>query len=70
MQSGFYFIGDESSLYNLDEGDTFAIRYNPARPERYFSSEYTMPFWWKFWAVLIAAFALVFLYILTVVGCV
>jgi hypothetical protein len=63
IQSGTFFIGNQSSLYNLDENDTFPIRYNPTRPERFFSSEYTIPFWWKWWAVLIGAFAAVFLYV-------
>jgi len=64
IQSGSFFVGDQSSLYNLDEGDSFPVQYNPTRPERFYSSEYTIPFWWKFSAIMIAAFAAVFLYVL------
>jgi hypothetical protein len=66
IQSGTFFVGDQSSLYNLDETDTFPVRYNPARPESFYSSEYTIPFWWKFYGILICVFVLTFLYILFV----
>ena len=64
IQSGTFIVGDQSSLYNLDEKDSFPVKYNPARPERFYSSEYTIPYWWKFYSILICAFVLVFLYIL------
>lgn len=62
-QSGQYKVDSQSSLYNVDEMDTFPVRFNPAHPERYFSGEYTIPFAVKFYAILIAAFAAVFLYV-------
>lgn len=61
-RSGSFYIGDQSSLFNLDENDTFPVRYNPDHPEHHFSGEYVLPFWWKFYGVLLGAFALVFLY--------
>jgi hypothetical protein len=63
IQSGIFFVGDQSSLYNLDEGEAFPVRYGPARPERFYSSEYVIPFWWNFYAVLIGMFLLVFIYV-------
>ena len=63
VHSGSFFIGDQSSLYYLDENGTFPLRYDPARPERFWSDEYVVPSWWKFYAVLIAAFAAVLLYV-------
>jgi hypothetical protein len=63
MQSGSYYVGDQSSLYDLDEDQSFSVRYNPKHPNHYFSYEYTIPFWWKFYGVVIGVFALVFLYI-------
>jgi hypothetical protein len=63
-QSGEFTVDPESSLYNVDEKDTFPVHFNPAHPEKYFSSEYTIPFIIKFYVILIAVFAAVFLYAL------
>ena len=68
IQSGEFLVDDGCSLYNMEEKDTFPLRYNPSHPERYWSSEYTIPFWRKFYSILICAFAAVFLYSLFSVG--
>jgi hypothetical protein len=39
-QSGSYTVDSLTSLYNIERDDTFSIRYNPAKPSEYFSSEY------------------------------
>jgi hypothetical protein len=39
-QSGLYKVESHSSLYNFKPGDTFPLRFNPTRPQQYFSPEY------------------------------
>jgi hypothetical protein len=62
-QSGEFTVDSISALYNVEEKDTFPIRFNPKHPEQYFSSEYTIPFIWKVYATLVTIFAALFLFI-------
>src|ERR1035437_9363474 len=36
-------IHNDSSLFNVVQGDTFPVRYNPAKPSQWFSDEYGLP---------------------------
>ena len=63
MQSGEFRVDDGCSLFNLDESDTFPIRYDPTNAERYFSPEYRIRSRLKFLSLLIAAFAIAAAYL-------
>ena len=41
IQSGEFTVDEDSPLFDQQNDSTFAIRYNPARPKVYWSSEYT-----------------------------
>ena len=36
-------VKNDSSLFNVRPGDTFPVRYNPAKPGQWFSDEYGLP---------------------------
>lgn len=71
-ESGFYHTGQfrkdaYSSIYNVSMGDMINVRYNPARPDRYWSDECGLPVQTSFflmWAVV--AMALLFLLITSI----
>ena len=41
IQSGEFTVDEDSPLFNEEKDSTFTIRYNPARPNRYWSTEYS-----------------------------
>jgi hypothetical protein len=45
LQSGFYTVDDNSSLFNIGENDTFTVRFDPRNPERFWSDEYALTGW-------------------------
>jgi len=53
-QAGCYTVDSYTSLYNVEADDTFSIRYNPARPEEYFSSDYESTAESRLWGFLIS----------------
>ncbi|XBH18083.1 hypothetical protein P8935_01845 [Telmatobacter sp. DSM 110680] len=63
IQSGQFRVDDGCSLFNVDERDTFPIRYDPAHPERYFSSEFSIRSRLKFLGLLVVGFVAVFVYV-------
>jgi Protein of unknown function (DUF3592) len=63
VQSGQFRVDDGCALFNVEESDTFPIRYDPANPERYFSSEYSIRSRLKFLSLLGVVFAAVFAYV-------
>jgi hypothetical protein len=63
IQSGEFRVDDGCSLFNLEESDTFPIRYDPAHPERYFCSEYSIRSRLKFLGLLVVGFVAVFIYV-------
>jgi len=64
IQSGFFTVDGDCSLYNVEENDTFPVQYDPKRPERFYCSEYGFPFWRKCDVIGYAAAAAVLVYIL------
>jgi hypothetical protein len=41
--AGKFRAGKYSSLFDISSGDTFALRYNPRNPSRYWSDAYGLP---------------------------
>jgi hypothetical protein len=64
IQSGFFTVDGDCSLYNVEENDTFPIQYDPKNPERYYCREYGFPSWRKFNVIGLAAAAAVLFYLL------
>jgi hypothetical protein len=64
IQSGKFRVDDGCSLFNVEEYDTFFIRYNPAHPESYYSSEYNIRARLKFFGLLFVMTAATLVYVL------
>ena len=62
FQVGRYFATQYSSFHELSTGETFSVRYNPKRPQSYWSDERGIPVEHKImmiWAAVVIVFVLI-----------